>query len=335
MPLMNVVEKTSAPMDRNGLNNMPQPVRPPVGRDNVYDVMKPVSDLGNGMSHQTYQQPQPARPAPQPAPAYQQPQQNYSQPQPQYGYQQSGYQQPAQPQYGYQQPQQSQPSYGYQQPQQPQQSYGYQQPQQPARPAAPVTPAAPVAPAAPAKRRVFGNGQELRKGQKVPLPMTNNLKVCVGWDVKDSRCDVDISSFLLNDAKKVISDDWFVFYGMTNSPDRSCSLNVNGTNVDDKCVDINMSKIDPRVSRVVFVLTIDEALTRGLNFSMIKDAYIRVLDGNNELFRFMLTDYYNTVTSMMLGEIYKHNGAWKFAPIGDGVGKDLAGLCAMYGVQTD
>ena len=293
MPLMNVVEKTSAPMDRNGLNNMPQPVRPPVGRDNVYDVMKPVSDLGNGMSHQTYQQPQPARPAPQPAPAYQQPQQNYSQPQPQYGY------------------------------------------QQPARPAAPVTPAAPVAPAAPAKRRVFGNGQELRKGQKVPLPMTNNLKVCVGWDVKDSRCDVDISSFLLNDAKKVISDDWFVFYGMTNSPDRSCSLNVNGTNVDDKCVDINMSKIDPRVSRVVFVLTIDEALTRGLNFSMIKDAYIRVLDGNNELFRFMLTDYYNTVTSMMLGEIYKHNGAWKFAPIGDGVGKDLAGLCAMYGVQTD
>lgn len=298
MPLMNVVEKTSAPMDRNGLNNMPQPVRPPVGRDNVYDVMKPVSDLGNGMSHQTYQQPQPARPAPQPAPAYQQPQQNYSQPQSQYGYQQSGYQQPA-------------------------------------RPAAPVTPAAPVAPAAPAKRRVFGNGQELRKGQKVPLPMTNNLKICVGWDVKDSRCDVDISSFLLDDAKKVISDDWFVFYGMTNSPDRSCSLNVNGTNVDDKCVDINMSKIDPRVSRVVFVLTIDEALTRGLNFSMIKDAYIRVLDGNNELFRFMLTDYYNTVTSMMLGEIYKHNGAWKFAPIGDGVGKDLAGLCAMYGVQTD
>lgn len=325
MPLMNVVEKKTAPMDRNGLNNMPQPVRPPVGRDNIADIMKPVGNLGNAPS-QTYQQPQPARP--QPTPTYNQPQQNYAQPQ-------TGYQQPGgyqQPQTGYQQPQQSQPSYGYQQSQQPQQSYGYQQPQQPARPAAP---AAPVAPAAPAKRRVFGNGQELRKGQKVPLPMTNNLKICVGWDVKDSRCDVDISSFLLDDAKKVISDDWFVFYGMTNSPDRSCSLNVNGTNVDDKCVDINMSKIDPRVSRVVFVLTIDEALTRGLNFSMIKDAYIRVLDGNNELFRFMLTDYYNTVTSMMLGEIYKHNGAWKFAPIGDGVGKDLAGLCAMYGVQTD
>ncbi len=310
MPLLNVVEKKTAPMDRNGLNNMPQPTRAPVTRDTVYDVMKPVGNLG---APQTYQQPQPPRPAPQPTPTYQQPQ---------YGYQQTGYQQPAQPQYGYQQPQQPQQSYGYQQPQQP----TYQQP-------APA--AAPAAPARPAKRRVFGNGQELRKGQKVSLPMTNNLKVCVGWDVKDSRCDVDISAFLLNDAKKVISDDWFVFYGMTDSPDHSCSLNVNGTSTDDKCVDINMSRVDPRVSRIVFVLTIDEALTRRLNFSMIKDAYIRVLDGNNELFRFMLTDYYDTVTAMMLGEVYKHNGAWKFAPIGDGVSKDLAGLCAMYGVQTD
>ena len=303
MPLLNVVEKTSVPMGRDALNNMPQPTRGAVTRDTAEDCMKPVNQLG---TQQTSSQPQPMRPVPQPAQTYQQPPQNYAQPQ--YG-QQTGYQQPAQPQYGFQQPQRP----------------AYQQP----------APAAPAAPARPAKRRVFGNGQELRKGQKVSLPMTNNLKVCVGWDVKDSRCDVDISSFLLNDMKKVISDDWFVFYGMTKSPDQSCSLNVNGTNVDDKCVDINMSKIDPRVSRIVFVLTIDEALTRGLNFSMIKDAYIRVLDGNNELYRFMLTDYYNTVTSMMLGEVYKHNGAWKFAPIGDGVSKDLAGLCAMYGVQTD
>lgn len=187
----------------------------------------------------------------------------------------------------------------------------------------------------PRKNRIFGNGQELRKGQKVVLPATSNLKICVGWDTKDSRCDVDISSFMLNDARKVISDDWFVFYGMDTSPDGSCKLNVNGTTSDDKCVDININKINANVSRIVFVLTIDEALTRRLNFSMIKDAYIRVLDGNNELYKFTLTDYYDTVTSMMLGEIYKHNGIWKFAPIGDGVNKDLAGLCAMYGVQTD
>ena len=40
--------------------------------------------------------------------------------------------------------------------------------------------------------------------------------------------------------------------------------------------------------------------------------------GNNEVLRFMLTDYYDTVTAMMLGELYRHNGEWKFAALGEG-----------------
>ena len=54
------------------------------------------------------------------------------------------------------------------------------------------------------------------------------------------------------------------------------------------------------------------------------------------LFRsnFTLTDYYTNVTSMVVGEVYNHNGVWKFNAVGDGVAKDLAGLCAMYGVNV-
>ena len=37
---------------------------------------------------------------------------------------------------------------------------------------------------------------------------------------------------------------------------------------------------------------------------------------------------------MMIGEIYQHNGTWKFNAIGNGVTRDLAGLCALYGVQV-
>ena len=69
---------------------------------------------------------------------------------------------------------------------------------------------------------------------------------------------------------------------------------------------------------------------------MMKDAYVRILDssGNNELAGFMMTDYYTNVISMMIGEIYIHNGTWKFNAIGNGVAKDLAGLCEFYGVQV-
>ena len=48
-----------------------------------------------------------------------------------------------------------------------------------------------------------------------------------------------------------------------------------------------------------------------------------------------MTEYYTNVISMMIGELYIHNGTWKFNAIGNGVAKDLAGLCELYGVNVD
>ena len=69
---------------------------------------------------------------------------------------------------------------------------------------------------------------------------------------------------------------------------------------------------------------------------MVKDAYVRILDadGKAELAGFRMTDYYSNVISMMIGEIYLHNGVWKFNAIGNGVARDLAGLCELYGVEV-
>ena len=69
---------------------------------------------------------------------------------------------------------------------------------------------------------------------------------------------------------------------------------------------------------------------------MVRDAYIRLLEpgSGRELYSFLLTDYYANVVSMMLGEIYLYNNTWKFNAIGNGVARDLAGLCELYGVQT-
>ena len=58
-------------------------------------------------------------------------------------------------------------------------------------------------------------------------------------------------------------------------------------------------------------------------------------DSGQEIYSFMLTDYYDNVTSMILGEIYLHNTEWKFNAIGNGVARDLAGLCQLYGVETN
>lgn len=194
------------------------------------------------------------------------------------------------------------------------------------------------------KQRPQGNGVHLRKGQKVVLAGANGgqlsrIKVCLGWDVTNQACDLDASAFMLGANGKVLGDDWFVFYGQTTSPDGSIQHSGDSSGEgsgDDEIISINLNGVNPNVQRITFVVTINEALERGLNFSMVSNAYVRVVDDTTgqELNRFTLTDYYANVTSMVVGEVYKHNGAWKFNAVGDGVAKDLAGLCAMYGVNV-
>ena len=180
--------------------------------------------------------------------------------------------------------------------------------------------------------------KRVSKGQKVPLNLSSKkIKVNFGWNVKNSACDVDVSAFLLSGNGKVVGDDYFVFYGQESSPEKSVLFkNVETANVLE-VFDIDTAILNPAVAKIVFVMTINDALENSLNFSMLKDAYIQIADplNNTELASFLVEEYYNNINSMMMGEIYLHNGAWKFNAIGNGVNKDLAGLCEFYGVAVE
>ena len=79
---------------------------------------------------------------------------------------------------------------------------------------------------------------------------------------------------------------------------------------------------------------IDEALTQKLHFGMLQNVYLRILDDRDgrEILSYPLGNAFENVTSMTLGELYLHQGQWKFNPVGNGVHMDLAGQCALYGV---
>ena len=172
----------------------------------------------------------------------------------------------------------------------------------------------------------------------MPLNLSSKkIKVNFGWNVKNPACDVDVSAFLLSGSGKVVGDDYFVFYGQESSPEKSVLFkNVETANVLE-VFDIDTAVLNPAVAKIVFVMTINDALENSLNFSMLKDAYIQIADplNNTELASFLVEEYYNNINSMMMGEIYLHNGAWKFNAIGNGVNKDLAGLCEFYGVAVE
>lgn len=190
-------------------------------------------------------------------------------------------------------------------------------------------------PGMPAARPVPPLSNKIQKGQKTLLSNTalNAVNACFGWNVTDARCDVDVSAFLLGADGKVIGDSWFVFYGQTVSPDQSTRFAQGGT--DREMVQIDLTRLNPQVKKIVFVLTINDALKNRLHFGMLKDAYVRIMNPDGkELVSFLMTEYYSNVISMMIGELYLHNGVWKFNAVGNGVARDLAGLCELYGVQV-
>ncbi len=178
----------------------------------------------------------------------------------------------------------------------------------------------------------------VQKGQKVSLETASALslvRACFGWNTDYPQCDVDVSAFLLGADGKVPGDSWFVFYGQTASPDGSTRFQITN-DADREAITIDLRRLHPQVQKIVFVLTINEAFEKKLHFGMMKDAYIRVLNAadQSELVSFKMTDYYSNVISMMIGELYQHNGIWKFNAVGNGVARDLSGLCALYGVQV-
>lgn len=191
----------------------------------------------------------------------------------------------------------------------------------------------------PPKRKAL-TGMRLQKGQKVPLaehgrPLPQ-VEVSIGWNAKAPACDLDASAFLLSGANKVVGDEWFVFYGQERSPDGSVVHHGDSAGGVEETLTIDWRRMDPRVKKIVFTLTIHEALRQGLHFGMVSNAYImlRSPGAGQGILHFELGEYYSNVTSMMVGELYERDGQWKFHAVGNGVARDLAGLCGLYGVNV-
>lgn len=190
----------------------------------------------------------------------------------------------------------------------------------------------------------------LQKGQKVSLTKDraglSRLLVGLGWDEveqkggffakKSQPIDCDASVIMLQGGKLQNNAD-IVYYG--NLQHRSGTVQHLGDNLtgagegDDEQIVIDLSRVPGEYDRIVVVVNIYHAVKRKQHFGMIKNAFIRVVDGRDgsEMCRYSLTDDYAGMTAMVFGEIYRHNGEWKFNAIGQGTNDPgLGELAARY-----
>lgn len=188
----------------------------------------------------------------------------------------------------------------------------------------------------------------LTKGQKVDLtkgkPSLTKLMVGLGWDVNrydgGADFDLDAAAFLLGADGKVPSDADFVFYG--NLKHASGAVEHQGDNLtgegdgDDEQILVDLSKVPANVEKIAFTVTIYEAEQRRQNFGQVSNSFIRIVDeaGNEELIHYDLGEDFSIETAVVVGELYRHNGEWKFNAIGSGFQGGLAALCRNYGVNV-
>ena len=177
----------------------------------------------------------------------------------------------------------------------------------------------------------------LQKGQRetITAPM---FTIGLGWDTNSgatgSAFDLDASVFIMGDNKKLVADDFFVFYNNTKSPDGS--VEHTGDNLtgdgdgDDEQIKIDLSKIDPRVSEICLVVTIHDAETRKQNFGQVRNSYVRVFDAGNELLKYELEEDFSIETAVEFGRIYKRNNEWKFEAVGIGMKGGLQDYLNKY-----
>ena len=188
----------------------------------------------------------------------------------------------------------------------------------------------------------------LSKGQKVDLTKGNaslkHIMVGLGWDVNafDSGADFDLdaSAFMCGANGKCPTEKEFVFYGNLEHP--SGAVKHQGDNLtgegdgDDEQIFVDLKAIPESVDKIAFTVTIYEAQERRQNFGQVSNAYIRIVDEdtNQEIIRYDLGEDFSIETAIVVGELYRHNGEWKFNAIGSGFQGGLAALCGHYGIQV-
>lgn len=182
----------------------------------------------------------------------------------------------------------------------------------------------------------------LKKGQKIDLTKGNSdlkhLLIGLGWQC--GNFDLDTAAFMLGANGKVPGDNEFIFYGNLKHTSGSVEHkgdNITGNSGDDaEQIVIDLNKVPQNIEKIDFTATIYDADAKKQNFGMVKNAYIRVVnaDTNEEILRYDLGSEFSVETAVVVAEIYRHNGEWKFNAIGSGFSGGLAALCANFGITV-
>ena len=176
----------------------------------------------------------------------------------------------------------------------------------------------------------------LQKGQRISLkkeaPSLTRLMCGLGWDVAKksgwfgSSPNLDLDSFVIcldADRKLTQKSDIVYFGNLRHSSGAITHLGDNLTGKgegDDEQIIVDLPQVPSNISNLLFVINIYESRKRQQELSQVENAFVRLVDlsNNKEIARYQLSgSQYQNKNGLILAEVYRKDGDWKMAAIGD------------------
>jgi tellurium resistance protein TerD len=183
---------------------------------------------------------------------------------------------------------------------------------------------------------------QMARGANVALtreiPGLSGLVVGVSWNAGAETALSDnlvMAAILCDSGGRAISDRHFVFFNQLSSPELSVQQLDRALGGDQEQIEIDLAAVPAEVDRIVAVLYINDGPAQHRTLGQLKSCVVRVLnlDGNAELVRSEnLAPALHDETALAMGEVYRHDGGWKFKVVGQGYAKGIAGIASDYGL---
>lgn len=164
------------------------------------------------------------------------------------------------------------------------------------------------------------------------------LLVNIIWDFRQEDqgdLDLDACVFSLGADGKLLGESFFVFYNNPVSSDGAVELfgdAVVRSTDPDEVLQIDLSKVDPRVMEIVLILSIHDFEQRRQNFGQLRSCLVEILDasGKTRLAGCALNDQFSSEGAVELGKFCRNGVAWHYQATGVGENGGLQSLVERY-----
>ncbi len=193
----------------------------------------------------------------------------------------------------------------------------------------------------------------LTKGQSIVLSKSeydlSRLTLALGWDVATAKTglfgrssganfDLDAYALLLgeNGKLKTYKED-VIYYSHLESKDKTVvhsGDNLTGAgDGDDEQIFVKLSSLPAEYHKIILGVNIYNGKERKQHFGMVENAFVRAVDAaGKEIARYRLSSdaSYEGKLNMLMGEVYREGGEWKFKALGNPLAEDLNGVVGSF-----